>query len=88
MIETHGWASRIRRELTENILPFWMLCAVDRENGGFYGKIDCDGNADPRAPRAAVVNARILWTFAAACRVLGGQYREPIATGGHNSGIQ
>ena len=24
-------------QLKENILPFWMKFAPDRENGGFYG---------------------------------------------------
>ena len=70
------WAARIRKELVEGILPFWMRHAPDRENGGFYGKIDCDLKVDPLAPRAAVINARLLWTYAAACRLLGAPYRE------------
>jgi len=69
-----AWAGRIRRELTDNILPFWMRHAVDHENGGFYGTIFNDLRTEKRAPRSAVVNARILWTFAAACR-LGDGYR-------------
>ena len=72
-----AWAAQFRRELTSNILPFWMKHTVDRENGGFYGAIDCDVRVDRQAPRAAVINARILWTFAAAARVLGdAAYRE------------
>lgn len=70
------WAGRLKKELAENILPFWARHAVDRENGGFYGKIDCDRNIDAQAPRAAVVNARILWTYAAASRLVDPQYRE------------
>jgi mannobiose 2-epimerase len=54
-----------------------MRHTVDRENGGFYGAIDCDLRVDRQAPRAAVINARILWTFSAAARVLGdAAYRE------------
>ena len=70
------WAERIRRELTGNILPFWTRYAVDRENGGFYGMIFNDLRIDHHSPRAAVINARILWTFSAACRPDGVAYRE------------
>jgi mannobiose 2-epimerase len=70
------WAARLKKEVAENILPFWARHAVDRENGGFYGKIDCDLHVDVQAPRAAVINTRILWTFAAACRLVDPRYRE------------
>jgi mannobiose 2-epimerase len=70
MIANAEWAARFRRELTGNILPFWMRHTVDREHGGFYGAIDCDGQVDKQAPRASVINARILWTFSAAARIL------------------
>jgi len=70
-------AARFRAELEDNILAFWMRHAVDREHGGFYGVIHSDLSVDKRAPRSAVVNARILWTFSAAARLLGNsQYRE------------
>jgi mannobiose 2-epimerase len=70
-------AAEFRKELTENILPFWMRHTVDRENGGFYGKVTCDLKVEKEAPRAAVINARILWTFSAAYRLLGNpEYRE------------
>jgi cellobiose epimerase len=69
------WAGRIRAELTDNILSFWMRRALDRSHGGFFGLIGADGRADAAAPRASVMNARILWTFAAATRLLGDEYR-------------
>ena len=74
--EQRSWSARIERELTGNILPFWMLHATDRENGGFYGTISNDLAIDKRSPRASVINARILWTFSAACRLAGPAYRE------------
>ena len=68
---------RFRAELEDNILPFWIRHTVDREHGGFYGTVHSDLTVDKEAPRAAVINARILWTFSAAARVLGNpQYRE------------
>ena len=76
MSQTASWAGQFREELVGNILPFWVRHAVDRQNGGFYGAIDCDLNIEKEAPRAAVINARILWTFSAASRLLGREYRE------------
>ena len=71
MITNVEWAARFRQELTGNILPFWMCHTVDRENGGFYGEVDCQLNVNRQAPRAAVINSRILWTFSAAARAVG-----------------
>ena len=71
-----AWAGRIEKELIGNILPFWMRHTVDRDNGGFYGAVGCDLEVDKESPRAAVVNARILWTYSAACRLHGAPYRE------------
>jgi len=68
------WSARIRNELVGNILPFWTNRAVDRNNGGFYGKIDWDLAVVRKEPRSAVLNTRILWTFAAASRLLGADY--------------
>jgi mannobiose 2-epimerase len=76
MTDTRTWAARIEKELTGDILPFWARRTVDRENGGFYGAIDCDGVVDPEAPRAAVIHTRILWAYSAACRIGYTEYRE------------
>ena len=57
--------------LTGNILPFWIDKMVDHENGGFYGRIDGHGNLHADAEKGGILNARILWTFSAAYRVLG-----------------
>lgn len=50
------------------ILSYWMNHTIDKEHGGFYGKINHDNIAIPGAPKGAVLNARILWAFAAAYR--------------------
>lgn len=57
--------------LMGNILPFWIDKMVDHENGGFYGRIDGHGNLHADAEKGGILNARILWTFSAAYRVLG-----------------
>jgi mannobiose 2-epimerase len=64
---------RFERELTGNILPFWMCRALDPE-GGFHGLIDTAGRVHRDAPRASVINSRVLWSFSAAARVLGTAY--------------
>ena len=56
--------------LETNILPFWANRMVDYEHGGFYGRIDGHNILYPEAEKGAVLNARILWTFASACRLL------------------
>lgn len=59
----------ITRELVENILPFWMTRMPDPE-GGFIGRIDGNGTPRPDEEKGAILNARILWTFSSAWRVL------------------
>ena len=56
--------------LMGNILPFWLEKTIDRENVGFYGRIDGHGVLHKEAEKGAILNARILWTFSAAYRVL------------------
>ena len=56
--------------LQTNILPFWLNNMIDRENRGFYGRIDGHGQLHADAEKGAILNARILWTFSAAYRVL------------------
>lgn len=57
--------------LTDNILPFWLEHMTDRERGGYYGRISGEGQLDSRSDKGAILNARILWAFSAAYRVLG-----------------
>lgn len=59
--------------LQNNILCFWLDKMQDQEHGGFYGRIDGNGVLHPDAEKGAILNARILWSFSAAYRVLGNQ---------------
>ena len=61
-------ATRARRELLENILPFWREHTVDHERGGFIGEMSNDLQIKPEARKGLILNARILWTFSAAAR--------------------
>ena len=53
-------------ELTRNILPYWIRRMPDEKLGGFYGRIDGRDNVIADAPKGAILNARILWSFSAA----------------------
>ena len=59
-----------KEELTAHILPFWINFMVDDENGGFYGRMDGHDRLLKDASKGAVLNARLLWTFSAAYRLL------------------
>lgn len=38
-----SWAESYKKDLTENIMPFWMKYGLDRENGGVYTCVNRDG---------------------------------------------
>lgn len=60
----------MREVLENNILSFWINKMQDTENGGFYGQMKGDGTLVKDAPKGGILNARILWSFSAAYRVL------------------
>lgn len=55
--------------LEQNILPFWLKME-DPVRGGFYGQMTGLGELRTEANRGCILNARILWSFSAAYRVL------------------
>lgn len=70
LLASKGLAAGMKRELTNNILPYWMakMCRAD---GRFHGRISGGETLDAEAPVGGIMTARILWTFASAYRVLG-----------------
>lgn len=65
------WRAELEKELKENILGFWKEHTLDKTNGGFIGEMNGAGEIVPGAHKSLVLNARILWTFAAAYRRYG-----------------
>lgn len=63
--------SEVQDVLENNILNFWLDNMVDEEHGGFYGQMTGKGTLVPTANKGGILNARILWSFSAAYRVLG-----------------
>ena len=39
----NDWGLRYRRDLTDNIMPFWLKHGLDRQHGGVYTCLDRDG---------------------------------------------
>ena len=73
MNEVQTMKQEMQDVLQNNILRFWLDKMQDQEHGGFYGRIDGTGILHPEAEKGAILNARILWSFSAAYRVLGNQ---------------
>lgn len=65
MKQLHTFKQELTDELN-SILSWWATNAADKISGGFFGKIDNDNQVIPDVPKGSVLNARILWTFAAA----------------------
>lgn len=66
--------NQLRKEvsanLTHNILPYWSAMMVDNKKGGFYGRIDVTDRIFPDEDKGGILNARILWTYSSAYRIL------------------
>ncbi len=71
-------------ELQHRMLPYWVENAVDEENGGFLGQIRQNGERVRDAAKGSVLNARILWTFAAAHRLIGDDRFRELAERAHS----
>lgn len=63
------YQGEVKEEL-QRILQFWRQYAKDEQHGGFIGRMDGAYNIIPDSPKGAVLNARILWTFSSAYRLL------------------
>jgi mannobiose 2-epimerase len=62
--------NEVTENLTKNLLPYWSSKMVDWVNGGFYGRINGKDQVFPNEDKGGILNARILWTYSSAYRVL------------------
>ena len=63
----------LKTELTtelHNIMEYWSKHTIDQKNGGFIGQIDHNEFKNFEAEKGAVLNARILWSFSAAYKII------------------
>ena len=61
----------VSENLSGNIMPYWSTRMVDYKNGGFFGRIDANDKVYPAEDKGGILNARILWTYSSAYRILG-----------------
>lgn len=64
------WKIEVQQVLQENILTYWQEKMLDEKYGGFFGRRNGLDELIPEAEKGAILNARILWTYSAAYRVL------------------
>jgi mannobiose 2-epimerase len=62
--------NEISESLITDLLPYWSEKMTDTINGGFYGRVDGNEVVYPEADKGGILNARILWTFSSAFRLL------------------
>lgn len=62
-------AKMFYEHLENNLIPFWNQME-DKENGGFYGYADSDGQPDKNSAKGCILNSRILWFYAASYNLL------------------
>ena len=67
-MENKQFITDIKTVLENNILQYWLT--LQDPKGGFYGEVLSDGTVLHDAPRGEILNARIIWSFAAAYEVL------------------
>lgn len=59
------------KELSDNVLPFWLNYVNSTENDAFIGVIDSHGVADTSADLSSILFFRVLWSFSASYRASG-----------------
>ena len=77
-LRAQGFKQQLTDELTQNILHFWQTKMKD-ENGGFFGQMTGQNELQKSAARGGILNARILWTFSSAARILGNDAYKAVA---------
>jgi len=69
-MDVRAFRLSLAEELNRDILPFWQHRMQDPARG-WYGQMTGRGALVREAPRGAVLNARLLWTFSSAWRMTG-----------------
>jgi len=77
--ELTEYSQIFEKELHDNILSYWIEYGVEKDGNGFYGAVDLNNEPVLSANKTSVLNARILWTFAAAAKAYPGKAYEEIA---------
>ena len=55
LIQLNQLKSEVTKNLTENILPYWIKNMIDPVNGGFYGRIDSQEKKYPDEDKGGIL---------------------------------
>lgn len=66
--DLQGIGEQAHRHLSTGFLPFWYHHSWDTEKGGFVTQLENDGSWYDANDRRLIMQARMIWTFAAAHR--------------------
>lgn len=74
--------SRLQAWLFDEALPLWQEYGIDRQNGGFFERLNLDAQPVQNIPRRTRVVGRQIYSFAAAGRLgWNGDWAEAVAHG-------
>ncbi len=62
-LDTQHYLSFFRKELTENLLSFWLPRCLDKENGGYLNCFSNDGSKLVSTDKYTWSQGRFLWMF-------------------------
>lgn len=69
-VDVTGFREGAEEELTNHILPWWITFGPDKTTGRWAAELDHQNNPVDGANEGLILNARLLWTFAAAYRAI------------------
>lgn len=85
-MDNHRLSKEFYGHLTEKIMPFWTGLRDD-EYGGYYGYVDYDLGVDKKAVKGCILNSRIMWFFANAYMLFGGDEVKALGSNQKNAGF-
>ncbi|MDF1548547.1 MAG: AGE family epimerase/isomerase, partial [Bacteroidales bacterium] len=83
MFEAAEVLKQLKNEINlelNNILNYWSNTTVDKENGGFYGRITEKDQLVATFDKGVILNTRILWTFSSSFQLIGKKEYLAVAT--------
>lgn len=78
-VRLNGVSLRAQDHVERNILAFWKNAAMDRQHGGFAGRVSADNRADFTAHKSLIHSSRLVWAFARTLRGFGDEVSAELA---------
>jgi mannose/cellobiose epimerase-like protein (N-acyl-D-glucosamine 2-epimerase family) len=75
-------ALAFRRQLLDEVIPFWVTHAIDEQFGGYWTHLQRDGGRYSRGDKYLVMQTRMIYSFSIAYRLSGEARHLQLATHG------